>query len=128
MALGKNKTSFKISKTARNWFEIFKSLGFEIKFAKELNEVENLEEIYKINITNFYENKIYCGFKFEPLYSPHGTLEDISDKAEGIKKWGVLRMDVDNLGKIFKDGLKEKTISQLNILSYMFLQFFFSTY
>lgn len=43
------------------------------------------------------------------LGANHGfdaTFEEIAERAKGIKRLGILRMDVDNLGKIFSQGLK----------------------
>jgi CRISPR-associated protein Csm1 len=36
------------------------------------------------------------------------TFEDLAEKAArgGFKRWGVLRMDVDNLGKLFQEGFR----------------------
>ncbi|MFB2934973.1 type III-A CRISPR-associated protein Cas10/Csm1 [Aerosakkonemataceae cyanobacterium BLCC-F154] len=39
--------------------------------------------------------------------------EEMASCADGIKRVGYLRMDVDNLGKIFAKGLKKKTIQNL---------------
>ncbi|MFO7153323.1 MAG: type III-A CRISPR-associated protein Cas10/Csm1, partial [Bacillota bacterium] len=53
------------------------------------------------------------------------TFDQISDSARGIKVWGVLRGDVDNLGSIFKDGLGEITsFSRIITLSQEVSQFF----
>ncbi len=51
-------------------------------------------------------------------------------KAEGIKRVGYLRMDVDNLGKIFAKGLKEKTIHNLPRIAGLSRQmsYFFKVY
>lgn len=56
-------------------------------------------------------------------------LDELSKKSTGAKKIGVLRMDVDNLGKIFKEGLQKdkKTISRVTNLS-RFLDYFFKVY
>lgn len=57
-----------------------------------------------------------------------GSFEYWKNNAKGIPYLSVLRMDVDNLGKIFKDGLgKEATISRIVQLSSM-LDFFFCGY
>ncbi len=37
--------------------------------------------------------------------------------AEGIQRWGVLRMDVDNLGRIFQEGLGASSLSRVVSLS-----------
>ncbi len=34
------------------------------------------------------------------------TFDEIADESKGIKRLGILRMDVDNLGKIFSQGLR----------------------
>lgn len=54
--------------------------------------------------------------------------EELAKEAMGIKRLGVLRMDVDNLGQIFRDGLDENaTFSRITQLSTM-LDFFFCGY
>lgn len=56
------------------------------------------------------------------------TYEKIIEEGEGIPRLGVLRLDVDNLGKIFKDGFgKHATFGRVVQLSSM-LDFFFSHY
>lgn len=96
--------------------------------------------IYKINDTeNFIgDNKnIGYGVKFfggnkipknefgEPL-----TFDEIANKSSGIKRLGILRMDVDNLGAIFQKGLANidgknlSTISRVTTLSNKLTQFF----
>jgi CRISPR-associated protein Csm1 len=53
-------------------------------------------------------------------------MDNLAADSNGIHKVGILRMDVDNLGKIFREGLpKEKrTISRITNLS-RFLNYFF---
>lgn len=56
------------------------------------------------------------------------TYEEVIKKGIGIERLGVLRLDVDNLGKIFKDGFgKHATFGRVVQLSSM-LDFFFSHY
>lgn len=64
--------------------------------------------------------------------TPHGycgniaTFEDLAQRATGEKVWGVLRGDVDNLGKVFAEGLGEdRSISKISALSRE-IAFFFS--
>ena len=65
------------------------------------------------------------------------TLEDLANRCDaGKKTWGVIRADVDHLGKIFREGLNEDTedteeanlisISRITTLSNMFSIFFSS--
>jgi CRISPR-associated protein Csm1 len=69
-------------------------------------------------------------FKFFPLGIPveDGKIIDfgqLAQKAKGTKKLAILKMDVDNLGKIFTFGLgKNKTISRVSTLSSMMSLFF----
>ncbi|AFH48904.1 Putative hydrolase [Ignavibacterium album JCM 16511] len=56
------------------------------------------------------------------------TYEEVIKKGLGIERLGVLRLDVDNLGLIFKDGFgKHATFGRVVQLSSM-LDFFFSHY
>jgi len=49
----------------------------------------------------------------------------LANASKGVKWLGVLRMDVDNLGQIFKNGLKHRaTLSRMSTLSEMFRLFF----
>ena len=54
------------------------------------------------------------------------TFDDLAaEQASGIKRWGVLRMDVDNLGKLFREGLGEKaSLSRVANLSSSLRLFF----
>jgi len=70
------------------------------------------------------------GFKFYGgNWLPARDFNELLDGIDfGFKKLGVLRMDVDNLGLIFKSGLGDgATISRIVQLS-MMLDFFFSNY
>lgn len=53
------------------------------------------------------------------------TFDELAEKSKGIKRWGALRMDVDNLGKLFREGLgKQATLSRVASLSYRLRLFF----
>ncbi|MEP0861576.1 MAG: type III-A CRISPR-associated protein Cas10/Csm1 [Ignavibacterium sp.] len=56
------------------------------------------------------------------------TYEEVAEYGVGLSRLGILRLDVDNLGKIFKDGFgKHATFGRIVQLSSM-LDFFFSHY
>jgi len=114
----------------KTWKDIFSALGFDCRFWKRRKERENeeekepeyLKEYLIFNSTDFAGK--FSGYKFiaHKITGPDGkstlTLEDIADAADGIKKWGVLRGDIDRLGKIFAEGLgDDRTISRMSMLS-----------
>lgn len=45
-------------------------------------------------------------------------------ESEGVKRWGVLRMDVDNLGKIFQEGIPNSSLSRVVGLSSLLRLYF----
>lgn len=102
-------------------------------------------QILRLNNTDFLEDDVFnqlkglqipvsLGFSFlgnvVPLYRG-STLDfgDIADLSKGDSKLGILKMDVDNLGKIFASGLskEDRTISRISTLSSM-LDVFFGGY
>jgi len=111
--------------------DVLRYLGYQFKFDidKKVGETNLL-----INSTDFLnDSKSYNGFRFFPKHAPiqRGkkhvkTLEELSKDAIGLRRWGVFRADVDELGKIFKEGLGEsQTITSISMLSY-FVSLFFS--
>jgi len=108
--------------------------------------------VYKLNDTHFSsiisdykdaESALSFGFKFLTKNTPYVEKEvkdieekvytskeikefsDLANDSEGIRNWAVLRADVDNLGKIFSEGLSEdRTISRVSNLSSMLSLFF----
>jgi len=85
-----------------------------------------------INSTDFVPEG-FAGFRFLAKHVPRkeGTesaaeLGDIAGHSNGINRWGVLRADVDNLGRALAEGLGEnRSISRLSMLSHL-LGYFFS--
>lgn len=60
---------------------------------------------------------------------PQMRFDELQEKAEGIKRLGVLRMDVDDLGLIFKrgfgaEGNNQATLARLSTLSFQVSLFF----
>ncbi|WP_337866286.1 type III-A CRISPR-associated protein Cas10/Csm1 [Ignavibacterium sp.] len=108
-----------------NSFKISK----ELKFENKLNSKEPRQ--FLINSLRITELKgdAQKGFKFYGGDWRFGdTYEEIVKNGEGIPRLGVLRLDVDNLGLIFKEGFgKHATFGRVVQLSSM-LDFFFSHY
>ncbi|HOC01939.1 MAG TPA: type III-A CRISPR-associated protein Cas10/Csm1, partial [bacterium] len=94
-----------------SWEQFPSTLGYKYTFKKESLGSRSDKITYIFNNPDFLTGR--CdGWRFESIYSPEGTLEDLSKVATGVKKWAALRMDVDNLGLIFSEGLKEKSNGQ----------------
>lgn len=103
----------------RDYKDVFKSFGFEIEFTN-INGIGFKK--YLINGTDFL--KYNCdGYIFKSLNLPEdSTFEKIisfnninSNKKLGDKKLGALKLDVDNLGKIFLKGLKSNHKNEISI-------------
>ncbi len=138
-----------------SWKEAISKFGVEYAFVEKMdNDLKTREadhiSVYKLNDTHFSnvipgykdaKSPISFGFKFLTKNTPYKEIKDMEGKAhptedikdfrdlardsEGINTWAVLRADVDNLGKIFADGLGEdRTISRVSNLSAMLSLFF----
>jgi CRISPR-associated protein Csm1 len=97
---------------------------------------------YKLNDVNFWDNElskkypdVFFGFKFIGKTIPTDKaknvlpFEHLAQMSKGADKLGVLKADVDNLGKIFAIGLEKevKSMSRVHTLSSM-LEMFFAGY
>ncbi len=119
----------------------FNFLKTEYRLLNELRDIKRTKAknvtIYRLNATDFLAKhsttgSYSYGFKFiggthlpcgnngEPL-----TFNDFAEKSKGLKRLGILRMDVDNLGQIFTKGFGEKaSISRVTTLSRSLVLFF----
>ncbi|RLB01617.1 MAG: type III-A CRISPR-associated protein Cas10/Csm1, partial [Deltaproteobacteria bacterium] len=107
------------------WNIPFSYFGYRLIFDNKIPNANGIKMVYKINDTDFVEDVPYpIGYRFYLKTSPK-ELNELAESADGLKRWAVLRGDVDNLGKIFSVGLeKDITISRISTLSTM-LSFFF---
>ncbi len=109
------------------WPDVFQAVGFKCEFLTSV-EGRNCRGIIVINSADFagkFEGFTFIAKKVPATNGQTLTLEEIADRASGIKKWGVLRADVDNLGKLFQQALgKNKTISRISMLSSMLSLYF----
>lgn len=127
------------------WETILKEFGISYKFVpkeevapKVLSLVKQV--VYCLNDTNFLEHievsrkqhaTLARGFRFIGKVTPwesKGVIADfskLSDASKGVSRWGVVRMDIDNLGPLFKEGFGDKpSISRISNLSLMLSTFF----
>lgn len=106
-----------------------KTILAEIIEKQDFIKNNNYKRLYTINKKDFgdlFSNNLTTG-----LYGIKGTYEEYANKSVGIKKLGVLRADVDNLGATFKVGFTNKiygenlvTLSRYSMLSNSLSDFF----
>ena len=123
------------------------TLPFGITYFFDLDSIDEIDtkdrmEIYKLNDTDFLKEELVkkyphtsFGFKFLGNTVPRKrdgdvmSFSELGQLSKGAPKLGVLKADVDNLGKIFAIGLdpKRRSISRIHTLSSM-LELFFTGY
>ncbi|KUK13209.1 MAG: CRISPR-associated protein, Csm1 family, partial [bacterium 42_11] len=90
-------------------FSLFKAFGYSIE-AFRLEDDDRRKRIY-------LENAL--------LKKPKETFEELSKRSEGDDLLGYVKLDVDSLGRLFKEGLGENySISRVAALSRMLALFF----
>ncbi|SNX53623.1 type III-A CRISPR-associated protein Cas10/Csm1 [Thermoanaerobacterium sp. RBIITD] len=114
-----------IKNAVMSWEDVFNEIGLDVKFT---NGAEN-GPCYTINSDINFDVKT-CGSLKVPSNMDINegkikSFDEISQSAKGLKLWGVIRGDVDNLGKIFGVGLGDNnSISRTSTLSQELSQFF----
>lgn len=110
--------------------DILQDVGGSYEFHAETTTTGS---VFLLNRTDFLEkDHRYLGFRFMGKHTPLTEneqledLESLADKARGLKKWGVLRADVDDLGKTMRKGVADanNTITRLSVLSHLIGLFF----
>jgi CRISPR-associated protein Csm1 len=116
----------------KSYEDVFDALGVNVRLFRP---DEYGQGAYLLNRTDFVsKDPPYLGFRFLARHTPIQagdviTLEDLAERAAGIKKWGVVRADVDRLGHVFREGLagSDRSISRVSMLSYL-LSLYFSAH
>ena len=139
----------------RDWRDAINAFGMDVRVYQNVNDTLEAPEqaknavVYRLGDTNFLTDSVLENFQwdgisvsydfriFRPVIARrHDTDDDekiadydyIAEAAEGAKWLGALRMDVDDLGKVFsKEKLDNATISRLATLSGS-LRLFFEGY
>lgn len=94
----------------RNWSDTFPQQPQRALFLG-LNEFPSMRETEQVR--NGLNCPVARGQRFIANVAPHlpngdfATFEHLQTAAQGIKRLGVLRMDVDNLGEIFSQGFRQ---------------------
>ena len=125
-----------------DWHEIIGSFGLKVHLVNKLEDKltpptdTTRATVYRLDSTEFLSDEILGNFRWDnlpvsydfrllPQVIPHkpgsdgvADFDQLADASEGAKWIGVLRMDVDNLGGLFRDGLGDSaTISRMSTLS-----------
>lgn len=133
-------------KTKTDFQELGIGYYFENKGAKIGDKIKKIAqkhdsvEVIRLNNPDYLElsnqlkfDNISYSFSFMgntvPQHPHKGTLyfSHLAEISKGTNKMGILKMDVDNLGKIFSSGLENPSISRISTLS-SFMDLFFSGY
>lgn len=142
---------FTIGIDKSSWKEVLESFGYRYSFENRLPDI-NSGTVYTINDTNFLPKSsvrnIKYDFRFIGRITPtlnkeeadflnqldekenarEGNVKDTTVMAKynstGIRRYGVLRMDIDSLGDIFQNRLKQGDMLRTSTLSGMLTLFF----
>ena len=123
-----------------NWHEVIRGFGVDVHLIDKPEAKRPADAtratVYRLDSTDFLSDEILGNFRWDNLpvsydfrllpqvipRRPDGNavadFDQLADASEGTKWLGVLRMDVDNLGGLFRDALGESaTISRMSTLS-----------
>ncbi len=132
LKFGEAKTDAPLSETALGILENF---GMQVEFLRDQHPKTEtskdqmlvlwaLDDVQKGSLP-LRSDAVYW-LRYTPHLVPRYTFDELQEKTEsGFKRLGVLRMDVDNLGAVFKDGLGEAfSLSRMATLSFQISLFF----
>lgn len=114
---GTKELDFSNKDLLNSYQSVFEAFGYHVRFEENMPQIAENLSIYKLNDTDFDD---CTGFKFMVNKLPEESdFSKIAEFAEGDKKLGLLKMDMDNLGEIFKEGLSsdDRSISRVATLS-----------
>ena len=125
-----------------DWHEAIRGFGLEIHLVDKPEDKPTPSAdttratVYRLDSTQFLSDEILENFRWDDLPVSYdfrplpqviprrpgsdevADFDQLADASEGTKWLGVLRMDVDNLGRLFREGLGESaTISRMSTLS-----------
>jgi CRISPR-associated protein Csm1 len=110
---------------------VFNSLEFTEEYESFRLAVKDLPKLTN-EMTALLKNKLGNEFEYEDGEKVNSILQykrfaQLAKFDTGTEKLGVLKMDIDNMGKIFKEGLENPTIGRVAFLSRT-LKWFFEGY
>lgn len=95
--------------TPRGWEEAIQQFGWELSIVATPEEARNADRIWSVSRFDTAVDGVLFLATHAPL-EPDGRVREfqvLAEDADGYKRWGVLRSDVDNLGRVFREGLGE---------------------
>jgi len=106
--------------------DVFANLGLKMKLENEpLKGFINYSLDKKDLDLNKYDDVLKIPTSIPMEKGAIKSFDSIANASQGLKRWGILRGDVDNLGSIFKSGLGDRgTISRVMNLSGDIAHFF----
>lgn len=122
-----------------NYVVFNKISGFKLFLDNYINLVSDIKntnfdyvmQIYYSNYKNLLPTELKHMANYIPIDKDNNALsfEDIAEKSKGSKKLALIKIDIDNLGYILKEGLKKDdtnfdSISRIATLSRMIDMFF----
>lgn len=106
----KKKTFIDKKYEIQEYNDLFKSFGYNIDFKIQLEGNEDGREIISINDFNIaigIDDFKFAGYKLPIKYNKSILeLDEMADNAKGAKYVAMLKLDVDNLGRMFKEGFE----------------------
>jgi CRISPR-associated protein Csm1 len=123
----------KVTDRYSSYEDVLNAVGVGFRF---LRSNQSDPTAYILNQTDIIGSKsVFQGFRFLARHTPLTTdgetitLEELAGRATGVSKWGVLRADVDHLGRVFRFGLEgsDRSISRVSMLSSL-LSLYFSAH
>ena len=102
--------------------EVFQMFGYMIEFtddpdefsyALNKDEFDPKKSMYFVKTANYVSKELVEGMEKTT------DLETMAERAKGVKRWGILRGDLDNLGKVFASitNVKENQKSSISMVS-----------
>jgi len=139
VALGLSQPSELSGEIGKTAYDVLGAFGMSVQFAANPHQTIAFDSpIQQVVMWSFKDAQSWPIVKSAPVVHsvrytvnqvPEMDFSDLQEKATGISRLGVLRMDVDNLGDLFKDGFgwrknSRATLSRLAALSFSLSLFF----
>lgn len=118
--IDRERTSFSFHD---GYTDVFRFLGINLGI-NEKNFIDRFD--IKLNDTGFLPGS---GFRFSAVKNSNDSFDELAKASKGAQKLALLKMDVDNLGNLFRSGLAPEynTISRIAAISRE-LRLFFEGY